>query len=290
MQYETPRYRPAGERHLLVELGDTADLATNFQAIALAQMFAQAESLGRRGIRAIIDTIPSFTTVLIQYNPEVLTLQGLKEFCQYCLNQLANHSDQTIASRLIEIPVHYNDRWCRECFEQYCQTIKPIADNLELICQLNQFGSIAELIARHSSLEWWVGAVGFVAGLPTLMPLDSASCFQAPKYDPPRTWTPRGTIGVAGNLTTIYPIVMPDGYQMIGRTPVQLFAPQLRRPPFDAGPLLFRVGDRVKFRPISEVEFIEIEAAVAANRYEFTITSPKNISLTTPPTNLALTA
>lgn len=275
MLYEKPRYRLAGERHLLIDLGDEVNLETNFKAIALAQRISQSAEMGRRGIRAILDVVPSFTSVLIQYDPQLLALQGLIRFCDYWLEELKSAQDLELMSRVIEIPVAYNDRWSRACYEQYCQTIKPIADNIELVAQLNGLGSVEELIAYHSAPEWWVGAVGFIAGLPTLMPLDPEFRLFAPKYDPPRTWTPKGTIGVGGGFTAIYPIVVPDGYQMVGRTPVPIFDPANRLAPFRESQVLFRLGDRVKFRPISEAEFEAIEHEVEMGRYEYQISEPQ---------------
>jgi len=273
-----PRYAIAGERAMLVELDEHVTLATNIKAIALAQALLNSSALGPQEIRAIIDVVPSFTTVLIQYDPKLLTYQGLKQVCAYYLQQLSEQSGITLGSRLIKIPVAYNDRWCRACFDDYCKTIRPIEDNIELVCRLNGLASLADLIAHHTATEWWVGATGFIAGLPTMTPLNPDVRLQAPKYDPPRTWTPQGTVGLGGGFTTIYPVVIPDGYQMIGRTPVPIFDAQSHRPPFQSGPMLFRVGDRVQFHAISEDEFEAIEQAVVAARYQFSISEPEMFS------------
>jgi KipI family sensor histidine kinase inhibitor len=278
MIYETPRYRTAGECQLLVELSDQVDLITNLKAIALARTLMESSPLGPTGMGAIVDVVPSFTTILIQYRPNLLTQQGLIRWCDYTLQQLANQPDIEMSSRLIEIPVVYNDRWCRACFDDYCKTIKPIEDNLALVIRLNGLADVQDLIRCHTTGEWWVGAVGFIAGLPTLLPLDSRYRLHAPKYDPPRTWTPKGTIGVGGGFTTIYPVSTPDGYQMIGRTPVPLFDAAQRSTPFQDSPVLFRVGDRVKFRAIDEAEFEAIEQAVTEGRYEFSISAPLKLS------------
>ncbi len=279
MIYNRPRYRLAGERHLLVELGDEISLATNFKAISLGQNLLRSPELGLTGIKAIIDVVPSFTTVLIQYDPQIITLEGLIRLCDHGLQQMVQSQELELSSRLIEIPVAYNDRWSRKCFEQYCQTIKQIEDNPELIARLNGLNSLDELFVYHSTPEWWVGAVGFVAGLPTMMPLDPGFRLHAPKYDPPRMWTPKGTIGVGGGFTTIYPIVVPDGYQLLGRTPVPIFDPKQRLEPFKETLFLFKIGDRVKFRPISEEEFEVIEKEVEQGYYEYQISTPQRFSL-----------
>ena len=279
MLYETPRYRTSGERHLLVELGESVSLAANFRAIALSRALEASAGLGAEGIKAIIDTQPSFTTVLIEYNPHLLTQEGLKQLCGHHLGQLAQVEQIKLESRLIEIPVAYNDRWCRACFEDYCKTIKPIEDNLELICRVNGLDSVETLIDYHSSIEWWVGTVGFIAGLPVLMPLDPSFKLRAPKYDPPRTWTPSGTVALGGGFTAIYPMVTPDGYQMLGRTPLTLFDPQSDRAPFEESPVLISVGDRVKFVPISEARFEEIEQEIQAGTYQHSISAAQLVSL-----------
>ena len=275
MIYETLRYRLAGEQYLLIEQSDEIDLAVNFKMISLAQRLVRSPEMGPDGIRAIIDVAPSFSTVLVHYDPTVISIQGLIRFCEYCVQQMDSPQDLELPSRLIEIPVHYNDRWSQDCFEQYCKTIKPIENNLEWVARLNDLDSVEALITYHTTPEWWVGAVGFVAGLPTLMPLDPNFRLQAPKYDPPRTWTPKGTIGVAGGFTTIYPVVVPDGYQMIGRTPVPIFDPQAQSPPFRETPFLFRIGDRVKFCPIDEAEFEAIERQIGEGSYQYQISEPK---------------
>ena len=279
MIYREPRYRLAGEQHLLIELGDEISLVNNLKAIALAKKISNSSELGWRGIQAITDVIPSFTTVLIQYNPRFIVIDGLIEYCNYCWQKVDKIAELTFPSRLIEIAVVYNDRWSQACYEEYCQTIKSIEPNLELVARLNKINSLEELIAYHSHPEWWVGAVGFVAGLPTLMPLDHNFCLQAPKYNPPRMWTPPGTIGIAGNLTTIYPIAIPDGYQMMGRTPVPIFDPQQSLKPFQDSPFLFRIGDRVKFRPICEEEFEVIEQEVKNEKYKYSISSEEEFNL-----------
>ncbi|NEP16980.1 MAG: carboxyltransferase domain-containing protein [Leptolyngbya sp. SIO4C1] len=264
---------------MLVELGDRADLATNFKAIALAKSLMQTAPLTLAGIGAITDAVPSFTTVLVRYNPSLLTYQGVVQLCDCLFQQLRHQADIELASRLIEVPVVYNDRWCRACFEHYCKTVKPIEDNVALVSRLNGLDSVDALIERHTQSEWWVGAVGFVAGLPTLMPLDPQACLYAPKYDPPRTWTPKGTVGVGGGFTTLYPIEIPDGYQMIGRTPLPIFDPAQTLPAFQESPLLFRVGDRVKFRATCEAEFELIEHELEQGRFNFAVSLPQPYSL-----------
>ena len=121
--------------------------------------------------------------------------------------------------------------------------------------------------------------MGFIAGLPVLMPLNADFKLTAPKYDPPRTWTPSGTVALGGGFTALYPMVTPDGYQMLGRTPVKLFEPEGQQWPFAESPALLSVGDRVRFVPISEARFEEIEQEITAGDYQYSISSAQPVSL-----------
>jgi len=60
---------------------------------------------------------------------------------------------------------------------------------------------------------------------------------------------PKGSVGIANNQTGMYPIASPGGWQIIGRTPLNLFAPEKK------DPFLYRAGDKIKFVPISESEY-----------------------------------
>lgn len=279
MLLDTIQFRVAGNDYLLIDFGTQSNLQTNLRAIALARALLQSPTLGPQGIGLIRDAVPSFTSLLVHYDSQRLTLHGIVDVCRARLRELKHPSEVKISSRLIHIPVVYSDRWTRACYEDYCQTIKPIEPNIELVARLNGLDSAADVITAHTQCQWWVGAVGFMAGLPTLMPLAPSVNLMAPKYDPPRTWTPQGTIGLAGGLTTIYPRVIPDGYQMLGRTPVNIFQPQPQPGPFKKSPVLFQVGDRVQFYSISEAEFEAIEVAVNAGEFHYDISPPQAFCL-----------
>lgn len=280
--HNTVRFRVAGSDNILIDFGTQPNLYTNVGAIAFAKALLQSPTWGPQGIGLITDAVPSFTSVLVQYDSRRLTVHGVIDCCRATLEQLRYPLDFELPSRLIRIPVAYNDRWTRACYEDYCQTVKSIEPNVELVARLSGLNSIDDVIAAHTQCQWWVGAVGFMAGLPTLMSLDPTVKLMAPKYDPPRTWTPKGTIGVAGGLTTIYPLVVPDGYQMLGRTPVNIFQPQQQSAPFHQSPVLFQVGDRVQFYPISDAEFEAIEVAVNAGEFDYDISPPQTFGLNPP--------
>jgi allophanate hydrolase subunit 1 len=93
-----------------------------------------------------------------------------------------------------------------------------------------------------------------------MMALDPRCRLSAPKYNPARTWTPQGTVGMGGASTAIYPVATPGGYQIFARTPVPIWDPEQRFPVFRDSIVLFRAGGRVRFVPVESEEFDWVEA------------------------------
>src|SRR5229473_1684098 len=130
-----------------------------------------------------------------------------------------------------------------------------------------------------AATEYWVAALGFWPGLCSLLPLDPRSLLTAPKYNPPRTWTPRGTIGLGGAITCIYPDQTPGGYQIFARTPMPIWDREQRLPAFRDDLALFRAGDRVRFVPIDREEWDHVDAQVAAGVYQHPCVGYQKFSL-----------
>jgi allophanate hydrolase subunit 1 len=166
------------------------------------------------------------------------------------------------------VPLLYFDPWTAECVEDYRAKVadKPVADP-DLLCQVNGLSSRDELKRVHSRTEYYVAALGFWPGLCSLMPLHPGSRLTAPKYNPPRMWTPKGTIGLGGALTCIYPDQTPGGYQIFARTPMPIWDRLQRLPAFKESLALFHAGDRIRFIPIDRKEYDQIEAEVEAGVY-----------------------
>src|SRR5690606_11004645 len=93
---------------------------------------------------------------------------------------------------------------------------------------------------------------------------------RAPKYNPARTWTPAGSIGLGGSCTSIYSIESPGGYQLLGRTPVPIWSTG-DRPWHEDSPALFRAGDRIRFSSIDREHYDDVRARLAEGTYELQI-------------------
>jgi KipI family sensor histidine kinase inhibitor len=112
--------------------------------------------------------------------------------------------------------------------------------------------TVAEIIQLHCEPEYLIYMVGFTPGFPFLGGLSEK--LYTPRLETPRILVPEGSVGIANNQTGIYPVASPGGWQLIGRTPIKLFAPGR------SNPFLYQAGDRIKFRPISPKEYSRLAA------------------------------
>ena len=118
--------------------------------------------------------------------------------------------------------------------------------------------SAVEVIARHTAVTYRVAMIGFAPGFPYLLGLDPTLAM--PRRPTPRASVPAGSVAIGGQQTGVYPQALPGGWQLIGRTPVQLFDVSAEPPS------LLKPGDRVRFRAIDEAQFdrIATQAGTAA--------------------------
>lgn len=133
-------------------------------------------------------------------------------------------------SRIVEIPV---------CYAPECGfDLQEVSRSTGL--------ETSEIIERHSSALYTVQMLGFMPGFPYLTGLDPL--LSVPRRASPRLKVPAGSVGLAGNQTGIYPLDLPGGWQIIGRTPMKLFDPE-KNPP-----VLLGAGDRIRFVPIPALD------------------------------------
>ena len=271
--YDEPRLLPAGDRYALLELGDEMNLELNFAAQGLATAIETAGTTG------VVETAPCFASLLIHYDPDHISFEDLGRELRALLASLGPSDEIELDSRLLCLPTVYLDPWTRSCIEEYAAAIAPKQWDPEFIAEQNGLRSAEEFVRVHSATEYWVAALGFWPGLPFMMPLDPRCRITAPKYDPPRTTTPRGTVGIGGASTAIYPVATPGGYQIFARTPVPIWDPERRFPEFEHSICLFRPGDRVRFLPVPVEEFSRIEAEVEAGRYVYQVAGYQRFSV-----------
>ena len=216
-----------GDRGLLLEFGDEISREVNERVRTMA-LAIQAEAIG-----GIIETVPTYRSLLIIYNPLSLSSQDLKKR----LNQIEERLQQTAFSepKLTHIPVVYGGMY---------------GPDLEGVAKYHQV-SPEEVIRLHFSTPYLIYMIGFMPGFPYMGELPQA--LATPRLKTPRLSVPKGSVAIAQRQTGIYSMESPGGWQIIGRTPVELFNP-MQDPP-----ALLQMGDFVQFYPISEKEFEEMK-------------------------------
>ncbi len=262
MIHDSPICRPAGDTMLEIELGNEMSFELNF----LAHSFASA--IREASITGFVELVTELASLQIVYDPDLISYSDMVRELENVRNSMGEMGDTELSSRIYYVPALYFDPWTSGCIDDYREKIaeKDVSDP-DLIVQLNNLDDRDHLKRVHSSTEYWVAALGFWPGLCSLMPLDPRSRLAAPKYNPPRMWTPKGTIGLGGAVTCIYPDQTPGGYQIFARTPMPTWDKDQKLPAFKDRLALIKAGDRVKFVPIERDEYDFIEAKVAEGTY-----------------------
>jgi len=264
-------YRYAGDHALLVEYGEMEfDLTLNFF------MLAVDAALAARRPDGVVETAPGFRSILVAYDSARLPVADLVDHLREVHGSLQGEHGMTIPSRLVHMPIAFDDSSSREAVERYVRTIRKDAPNAEggtnidYIVRYNGFRDREELYAAVLGSEQWTAFMGFFPGLPFMFPLDPRETIFVPKYNPTRTWTAEGAVGVGGPCIAIYPVESAGGYQLFGRT-IPIYDVRQRNAVFADSPLFMRPGDRIQFHRVDEDELEQAFADVHADRYRYRI-------------------
>jgi allophanate hydrolase subunit 1 len=264
-------YRSAGDRALLVEYGDMEfDLALNFFVLAVD------EALRRERPDGLVETAPGFRSILVTHDPFALRAERLLEHLHAVHDGLEAEREIEIPSRIVNLPLAFDDSETRAAVERYARSIRRDAPNCEggsnvdYVVRYNGLGSREELYEAVLATEQWAAFIGFFPGLPFMFPLDPREAIFVPKYNPTRTWTPEGALGIGGPCYAIYPVESAGGYQLLGRT-LPIYDLQQRNAAFRENPLLLQAGDRLKFHRVEEEELLRLFEDVHADRYRYRV-------------------
>ena len=271
--YDIPKFLPAGDKYMLIEFGNVMNLELNFTAQNLAKAIKDHK------VKGVYETSPCFASMIVHYEPEEIKFNELKNELISLINSLGPSEEIEINSRIFSFPTVYLDKWTKECIEDYSNKIAKKKPDPELITELNNLENIDQFVRVHSSTEYWVAAIGFWPGLPFMMALDPRCKLTVPKYNPPRTWTPKGTVGMGGASTCIYPDRLPGGYQIFGIIPVPIWDTKKSFPVFENNICLFQPGDRVKFVPTTYEEFDHVSNKIKDGTYNYNIVEYQKFSV-----------
>ncbi|PPR25868.1 MAG: Kinase A inhibitor [Alphaproteobacteria bacterium MarineAlpha10_Bin1] len=257
MIYQKPIFRTMADTALNIEFGDETNIPLNFKILALDSAIAANPP------RGLLETNPQVRTLGIVYNPLVTTRPNLISALSDLIESLGKIVK--LPSRKVIIPALYDDPWSRECAAAF-----GVRDNMEYIAEFNHM-TPAQVIEAHTACDYWVTGVGFVPGAFMSYAMDPRRRIGAPLYRTPRSWTPARLLNFGGTTSTIYPIRVPGGGQLFGRTPINIFEPEQRNAIFKDSPVLAKAGDRHRYVSISRDEYNDIRAEVEAGTYEYQV-------------------
>lgn len=257
------RYSFAGDEFLFVELSEEMQLEAFFRSISIT------DRLRREAIDGVIEICPANASYQVRYDPDRIDGNRLKALLERFDTELAGNRQRTLHTRVIEVPVFYDDPWTRETLMRFRDRHQqPDATDLEYAARINGYDDTAAFIEAHSATPWFVSMVGFVAGLPFMYQMAPRERqIQVPKYLRPRTDTPRQTVGYGGCFSCIYSVRGAGGYQMFGITPMPIYDPAGAQPHIDASMIYFRPGDVVKFTPIDDARYEVLDAQAARGEF-----------------------
>ncbi len=218
-----PRFLPAGDSALVLEFGNEVSPSIN------AKIRRMMYHLEKNSIKSVVESIPTYRSLLIHYDPITVSFDDLKK---HLIETIQSSEKINLPSpRRMTVPTLYG--------EEYGEDLKDVASTNGL--------SPEEVVRIHSGHDFLVYMIGFTLGFPYLGEVPKA--IRCPRLHTPRLKVPAGSVGIADNLTGIYPLESPGGWRVIGRTPLKLFDYQ------QDPPATFRAGDLVRFVPIDRRTF-----------------------------------
>lgn len=229
------RFLLTGDTSLCAEFGNEISEAINAEIRAFNLLLTE------RKIPGIVETVPTYRSLMIHYDPGVISFDKLIPV----LESLTTALDQVEIppSDVLEIPVLYGGE---------------MGPDLAFVAE-HAKKTQEDVINIHTSTEYLIYMLGFTPGFTYLGGMSAE--IETPRLETPRVLIPAGSVGIAGKQTGVYPIDSPGGWQLIGRTPVKMYDPDRETP------ILPRAGQYIKFCRIDQKEFDSIAAQEAAGTY-----------------------
>lgn len=206
-----------------------------FDVIAEANMpwmLAATQRLREEFGAAMVDLVPSYTTLMVHYDLTALTPAQARALIGQALTDLQPRAQGSGQCHVL--PVWYD---------------LSVGPELSLLSQRSGL-SVEDVIRRHSAHEYQVFALGFAPGFAFMGLVDEI--LATPRLNTPRKRVAAGSVGIAERQTAAYPVVSPGGWNLIGRTPAQLFDRERD------GYSLMQPGDTVRFEAVGHAEFINL--------------------------------
>lgn len=222
-----------GENALTIDFGNTISAELNDRVLSLAAYIEKNRFPG------FVESVPAYSSLTVFYDlPRVrrnfpTAFSAVKNFVESALHK--SGEIPVYESRKINIPVCYD--------AEFAPDLEFVANNANLAKE--------EVVSIHSAKNYRVFMLGFLPAFAYMGEVDEK--IATPRRSAPRTNIESGSVGIAGRQTGIYPLNSPGGWQIIGKTPLEMFRP------LENNISYLQTGDSVKFYPISKEEFQDLK-------------------------------
>lgn len=250
------KIRLQGEENVLIEYGEMElNIELRFRVHILMKEIEKSSL-------PIIDMTPGIRSLQVHFDVDKISALEICKEIEEINSNLLELDDITVPSRIIKLPLSWDDPQTQLAAKRYQQTVRPDApwcpSNPEFIRRINGLDSIADVQNIVFDAEYLVLGLGDVyLGAPVATPIDPRHRMVTTKYNPARPWTPENAVGIGGAYLCVYGMEGPGGYQFVGRT-VQMWNPLRETEFFKKGkPWLLNFFDRLKFYPCSAEEILQ---------------------------------
>jgi urea carboxylase len=265
-------YRQAGDRYILIEYGpNVLDLRFRLRVYLLMQ------ALEENPVDGILELSPGVRSLQVNYDGRRIHQRDLIEALLAVEASLAEVDDLKLNTRVLHLPIAFEDSATLDAVARYRQSVRDTApwlpNNVDFIQRINGLASRDEVRDTILSASYLVLGLGDVyLGAPCAVPIDPRHRLVTSKYNPARTYTAEGTVGIGGVYMCVYGMDSPGGYQLVGRT-LPIWNKFGHNTQFEPGePWLLRFFDQVRYYPVSEEELTEMRAEFRAGRLHAQIT------------------
>ncbi len=264
-QAKDVKIRQAGQEWVLLEFGEAAiDVGARVLIGDFAKIVIDS------GLPGVVEMIPGVRSLLLRFDTQRWTHDTMVRTLEPLLEQARTSRSSTVPSRIVSLPLSWDDPACHEAIARYTNNVRPDApwcpDNIEFIRRINGLDSVEQVEKIVFDASYLVLGLGDVyLGAPLATPVDPSHRLVTTKYNPARTWTAEGSVGIGGSYMCIYGMEGPGGYQFVGRT-----IPVWRNQGFgDLGDecWLLRNFDQIRYQKVDAQELLEIREACTADAY-----------------------
>ncbi|WP_293777595.1 urea carboxylase [uncultured Oxalicibacterium sp.] len=264
-------YRRAGDDYLLVEFGELVlDINLRFRVHALMTAIESAS------LHGLVDLTPGIRSLQVHFDHRQISGAALIAQVDALAKALPAVDQMVVPSRIVHLPLAWNDAQTRLAIQKYQTTVRPDApwcpSNIEFIRRINGLDSIDDVYNVLFNASYMVLGLGDVyLGAPVATPVDPRHRLVTTKYNPARTWTPENAVGIGGAYLCVYGMEGPGGYQFVGRT-IQMWNRYRQTASFrDGKPWLLRFFDQIRFYEVDEETLLEHRRDFPLGRFDVRI-------------------